>query len=250
LSAENQNFENWSLIERVEAVRTRGFYKKDGRHIAVDGLIARSGRRRILPGPSPNEADLTLHADELKRRLPEILTGRSATVFERLYLDPLLGSQKRPVKDLAAQFGVDEARIHRIAHGARRKVLDFMAREREAAKAKRRAADEEERRNTQICPRAGECCLALHPNAIYGDEGCQCRRPWLEMFGREPRIADLRHAMDALWQHERERPRRANVSSLTEIGISAGYVPKHAESVSQLAAELTGRFRPFPQKEN
>src|SRR5262245_28924615 len=97
------------VIDSLEARRAAGFTKAgNGKHVMADGLIARSGNRRILPD-AREEHDWTWwqeRADELVAAATEVLRGRNASVFQGLVLDPLQGKPRKSVRSLALQFGV------------------------------------------------------------------------------------------------------------------------------------------------
>lgn len=63
-----------------------------------------------------------LQVDELERVSRDVLSGRNATVWESLVLDPLRGKAKRTPEELAEQFRVSAARIYRIKNRANDKV--------------------------------------------------------------------------------------------------------------------------------
>ena len=113
-------------IEGYEAKWAAGHSKVGGRHVAADGLVARSGRRRILPNEPDvawlEDAWLEDAAEKLGKIAKETLHGRNATVFEGRVLDPLMGRRKRSVEELAAQFGVTSAKIHKITEKAKERV--------------------------------------------------------------------------------------------------------------------------------
>ncbi|MGE3159789.1 MAG: hypothetical protein AB7E84_05395 [Xanthobacteraceae bacterium] len=172
-------------ITKWEENRAAGFRKIAGKHVKVDGLVAKSGRRRILSEPPPDPLVTLWRAEKIRKRLPDILHARSATVFEALFLNPLLGAPKRSAADLALQFGVPVARIYRVLHGAKRRVAEAICAEQEAERAaSRRALEQIDSRGASPCPRQNVCCLALHPNGAYGDEKCRCLRPWLALLER------------------------------------------------------------------
>jgi hypothetical protein len=101
-------------VGKVEAFRGSGHAKAAGKHVSADGLVSRRGHRRILPDYETDHNLWGERADQLAEAAKRELRGRNATVFEGLVLNPLLGGQRRSVADLAHQFGVPEARIHRI----------------------------------------------------------------------------------------------------------------------------------------
>ena len=63
-------------------------------------------------------------AEELADVAKEVLRGRNATVFEGRVIAPLRGDPKRSVEELAAQFGVSPAKIHKITERAKDRVLE------------------------------------------------------------------------------------------------------------------------------
>src|SRR5262245_6456061 len=113
------------VIDSLEARRAAGFTKSgDGKHIMADGLIARSGKRRILPDARDGH-DWTWweeRADEAAAAAAEVLHQRNASVFQGLVLDPLQGKPRKSVESLAIQFGVPPARIYRILYVCKLKV--------------------------------------------------------------------------------------------------------------------------------
>lgn len=108
--------------ETVETYRATGTVKIAGRTVSADGLVARSGRRRILPEATDVTA-LEDKAEQLALVARRVLHGRNATVFEGRVLAPLLGRPKRSVKDLAAQFGVTPDKIYKIVERCKERVL-------------------------------------------------------------------------------------------------------------------------------
>jgi hypothetical protein len=110
-------------IAKIEIFRARGFAKVAGRHVMADGLVARSGRRRIFPDHA-NMRELEDRADVLLAIAKQVLRGRNATVFEGRVIDPLLGRPKRSVEELAAQFGVSPAKIHKITERCKERVSE------------------------------------------------------------------------------------------------------------------------------
>jgi hypothetical protein len=231
---------SWTPVDRYEARQARGYDKIAGKTVPVDGQVARSGSRRILPEKDDPQTRLIL-AEKLKVLIPEVLHGKNATIFEALVLNPLYGKPKRTPEELAIQFGTTRANIDRCLYKARRKVAAAQADRMAAAEAKRKALDETACRDAKLCPRGDQCCIVAHPNGIYGDEGCQCRRPWLELFTREPRIEDLRQAIDSMWEHERAYPMRKNVNVLFAVGERAGYAPKDSNNYA-VFSEFRGRL--------
>ena len=115
-------------VGKVEAFRGRGHVKAAGRHIAADGLVARTGRRRIAPEFMLSDIhDHELRgerAEEVAEVAKEVLRGRNATVFEGRVIAPLRGDPKRSVEELAAQFGVSPAKIHKITERSKDRVLE------------------------------------------------------------------------------------------------------------------------------
>jgi hypothetical protein len=231
---------SWSALDRHEARQAAGYEKIAGKHQPVDGLVARSGNRRILPEDDDPQTRLILAA-KLKELIPEVLHGKHATIFEALVLNPLYGKPKKTAEELAIQFGRPRAHIDRCLYKAKRKIEEAVADRMAAAEAKRKALDETACRDAKLCPRGDQCCIVAHPNGIYGDEGCQCRRPWLELFTRDPRIEDLRHAIDSMWEHERAYPMRKNVNTLFGIGERAEYAATSTNNYA-VFAEFRGRL--------
>jgi hypothetical protein len=109
-------------VAGFEDRRAAGYYKQAGKHVAADGLVSRLGYRRILPNSGPDMALFEQRAEEVARLAKQVLHGRNATVFEGRVLDPLMGRSKRSVEELAAQFGVTSAKIHKITEKAKERV--------------------------------------------------------------------------------------------------------------------------------
>jgi hypothetical protein len=115
-------------VGKVEAFRGSGHAKAAGKHVSADGLVARSGRRRIAPEfmlSDIHDRELWAdRADQVADTAKEVLRGRNATVFEGRVIAPLRGDPKRSVEELAAQFGVSSAKIHKITERAKDRVLE------------------------------------------------------------------------------------------------------------------------------
>jgi len=113
-------------IASFEAKWAAGFTKAgDGKHLMADGLVGRSGRRRIPPDARDEEEWdwwRWQKTDEVAAAAAEVLHQRNASVFQGLVLNPLQGKPKKSVESLAAQFGVPPARIHRILYDCKLKV--------------------------------------------------------------------------------------------------------------------------------
>jgi hypothetical protein len=136
-------------IASFEARWAAGFTKEgDGKHVMADGLVGRSGRRRILPadaGVKTAELDdwRWEKTDELVAAAKEVLHQRNASVFQGLVLDPLEGKPRRSVESLAAQFNVTPARIYRIEYDCKLKVMaKIEAKRAQTAASERTWADE------------------------------------------------------------------------------------------------------------
>jgi hypothetical protein len=120
----DDDYEKLSGIELWEMVTAQGFRKVGGKHVAT-GPTSRNGYRRILPAKGDDfwhENVKPEQVDSLHSIAREVRRGRNAAVFDALVLAPLRNEPKRTVKDLAAQYGVPEARIHRIMDDCRTKV--------------------------------------------------------------------------------------------------------------------------------
>lgn len=113
-------------VAGFEAKWAAGHTKIAGKHIAADGLVSKGGYRRILPDykDAGDEVWDEIRRKQLEEIAGEVLSGRTATVFDALVLAPLRGKQGRTVEDLANQFGVTTDRIHKIKHDATRKIED------------------------------------------------------------------------------------------------------------------------------
>jgi len=118
----NTTYRPSDLAAVTQAKWSTGVAKIDGRHIAVDGLVARSGRRRILPGGNDDDWLLELYAEQLAALAGRVLHGRSATVFQGRILNPLMGLPQIAVESLAAQFAVSTVEIYKILDRAKLKL--------------------------------------------------------------------------------------------------------------------------------
>ena len=91
-----------------------------------DGLIARSGYRRIVPRWLRSTDDGGLW-DDRAQQLTDIahreLQGRNLEIFERLILGPLNGAERPSISDLAEQYGVPVARIYKITNDCKARVM-------------------------------------------------------------------------------------------------------------------------------
>ena len=114
-------------VSKVEVFRSQGHTTIAGAHVSADGLVARSGRRRILPEDT-DISGLEDKAEQLALVAGQVLHGRNATCFEGRVIDPLFGRPKRSIEELATQFGVSPAKIHRIIEHAKRRVLEALER--------------------------------------------------------------------------------------------------------------------------
>ena len=114
--------EHTDEIAAFENKWAAGFTKVDGRYVPADGLVNSKGRRLVFPDGGPDAAELDDWTDRLEVVAKQVLHGRNATVFEGRVLDPLMGRRKRSVEELAAQFGVTSAKIHKITEKAKERV--------------------------------------------------------------------------------------------------------------------------------
>lgn len=115
-------------LAAFEAKSAAGFVKVGGKHIKADGLVSKRGNRRIIP--AGYEEDKMLVEDRIERlaTATKVLHGRNATVFEKLYLNPLQGKRKATAEELAKQFGVEVRQIYKIAERAKERVTEEVKR--------------------------------------------------------------------------------------------------------------------------
>lgn len=111
-------------IEAEHARRVAGFVKVGGKHIMVDGLVSRSGRRRII-----EEAGRRAFVEELANVADYILSPRDADIFEARIINPLSGGQKWPVAELARRHGITTKAVYRSIEHSKARVFDYFARQ-------------------------------------------------------------------------------------------------------------------------
>lgn len=122
-----------------------GYTKTAGKIVASDGLVAKSGKRRILP--DWEDADDKFDHDYFARKLREIarktLTGRRRDVFERMVIGPLMGDEKPDARALADKYSVPTKRIYEDLVRAKEQVE------------KARQKPEPARQSGEQCPTCG-----------------------------------------------------------------------------------------------
>ena len=131
--AEAEHVHRPGQISKVEEYRVAGHVKLAGKHVSADGLVSRSGRRRIAPEDLLRDnAERDWQIDELKRLAKKALRGRNATVFRRSVLEPLEGIAGATYRQLADQFGCSITTIHRIIGTCHMRIAEALEAERKA----------------------------------------------------------------------------------------------------------------------
>jgi hypothetical protein len=162
-----------------EAKWAAGFVKVAGKHIKADGLVSRRGNRRIIPADLYEDVDEYLREDriEMLATAAKVLHGRNATVFEKLYLNPLQGKRQATREELAQQFGVPVSQIYKIAERAKERVTKEVKRLQSSNAQNSKASDFEQEPTflywspTPQCPHCGG-------SAYSGARGSYVGRCW------------------------------------------------------------------------
>lgn len=102
------------IITGIIDTKSAGSLKIAGKTVTVDGLLAKSGRRRILPEAETEDDkwDHQFRAEQLREIARKTLTGRRRDVFERMVIGPLMGDEKPDVRTLADKYKVPTKRIY------------------------------------------------------------------------------------------------------------------------------------------
>jgi hypothetical protein len=180
--AEEERVYRPAAVEGFENFRAAGFVKIGGRRLMADGLVSRGGYRRVFSDALLETVwDREMWADraqDLADLAGQYLGGRTATVFEGLVINPLLGRPGRTVDDLARQFGVTPDRIYKIKNKGKERLALAVLMERQ-----RQLYQLPTRNQLAEIARPTEGPLALVPPRILGiekkhsDEGGDLRLP-------------------------------------------------------------------------
>ena len=170
-----------NTVDGFEAARTAGFTTEAGRHVAVDGLGARSGRRRILPDSGTDNALLEDWTERLERIASKTLMGRRLAVFQGRVIGPLLGQPKRTVQGLAEQYGVTTDRIYkdlerdkiRVARAAKQAPVAYATQTPEQLVAFNAATRDQSFRTVR-----GTMDWASYSVAVFRAKHGHCQHPW------------------------------------------------------------------------
>ncbi len=121
-----------------EAKAASGFARRAGKHVAWSGPLQRNGRAKVFNEETEHEAWLAeQNTHELIEIAERVLHHRNATVFDGLVLAPIRKLPGRTVDSLAAQFGVDAARIYRIKNDCVARIKSELGKARAAPEAPR-----------------------------------------------------------------------------------------------------------------
>jgi hypothetical protein len=111
-----------SSVTRIIDNKSVGHSKTAGKWHIADGLVARSGRRRVSNDPSPHDKYRVELLHELAADLSaQVLRGRRLEVFRAVVLDPRravvldprVPDKSAAIRALAAKHGVTVTRIRK-----------------------------------------------------------------------------------------------------------------------------------------
>jgi hypothetical protein len=107
-------------VTRIVNAKSADAVKVDGKTVTPDGLVTRSGRRRVFTDTS----DFTQEHDDMLRDLAaQELRGRRLEIFKALVLDAIPdGDKAAMVASLAKKYGVPAARIYRELHVSKERL--------------------------------------------------------------------------------------------------------------------------------
>jgi hypothetical protein len=115
--------ESDDAIERWQIDQANGFRKVAGRRIMVDGLVARNGRRRILPNYG-SSLELGGRAQQVLQLARQVLPIRDLDIYTELVIKPAEGRPGRSVADLMEDHGCSRDTIERSKKRSQARLLD------------------------------------------------------------------------------------------------------------------------------
>ena len=124
-------------VGKIEEYRARGHTKVAGKHVSADGLVSRSGYRRIPPkGLLDDNMERDSQIEDLKRLAESALRGRNRKIFTRNVIEPLEDLPGATYRELADQYGISIIKVHRIMRDCHMRIEQALEEERVGARVK------------------------------------------------------------------------------------------------------------------
>jgi hypothetical protein len=123
-------------VGKIEEYRATGHATVAGKHVSADGLVSRSGYRRV---PSEellrDNMERDSQIEDLKRLAESVLRGRNRKIFTRRVIEPLDDLPGATFRELADQYGISVTKVHRIIGDCHMRIAQALEEERTGRKA-------------------------------------------------------------------------------------------------------------------